>query len=55
MKTKKLTALMSALMIAVCAVPMGANAENLMGVTTLSTERTAIYFTTILVALQPKI
>ncbi|MDE5834539.1 MAG: hypothetical protein K2H26_03355 [Ruminococcus sp.] len=28
---KKLTALLSALMLAVCAVPMGAGAENLMG------------------------
>lgn len=31
MKMKKLTALMSAVMLAVCAVPMGAGAENLMG------------------------
>ena len=31
MKMKKLTALISAVMLAVCAVPMGAGAENLMG------------------------
>jgi len=31
MKTKKLTALMSAVMLAVCGVPMGAGAEKLMG------------------------
>ncbi len=31
MKMKKLTAFLSAVMLAVCAVPMGAGAENLMG------------------------